>query len=332
MKNQATLKRIADHLNLSISTVSRALKDHPDVSAETIRRVKELALLLDYEPNAFAVNLRKKHSNIYAILVPQLSGFFYNSFIEAVEEEARQRGFSIMLLQSNEDPEVEKQNLKLCRYNHVAGVFVAITRYTTDFSAFERIQEMDIPVVFFDKVPPVEGLVKVCLADKAAGALAAEKLLLTGKQKVWAVLGNASLSITRLREDGLRQVMATQPHISLDVSYANSEDEAFEMVYHFPFESDGQKVALFCMSDELLCGSMRALYARNIEVPGQVSVIAISNGYLPRLFYPTISYVETSGFKLGKLSFEKMEQIKKGVAEPNTQEFLKCNFYEGKSL
>lgn len=332
MKNQATLKRIADHLNLSISTVSRALKDHPDVSAETIRRVKELALLLDYEPNAFAVNLRKKHSNIYAILVPQLSGFFYNSFIEAVEEEARQRGFSIMLLQSNEDPEVEKHNLKLCRYNHVAGVFVAITRYTTDFSAFERLQEMDIPVVFFDKVPAAEGFVKVCLADKAAGALAGEKLLLTQKTKVWAVLGNASLSITRLREEGLRQSLAHQAQVLLDVSYANSEEEAYEMVGQFPFEKENNQVALFCMSDELLCGAMRALYAKQVQIPAQVSVLAISNGYLPRLFYPAISYVETSGFKLGKLSFEKMDQIKKGMTEHLAEEFLKCNFYEGKSL
>jgi len=78
MSNNATLKKISEHLNVSISTVSRALKDHPDVSPETKRRVKELATMLDYEPNAFAVNLRKKHSNLFAVIVPEISNFFYH--------------------------------------------------------------------------------------------------------------------------------------------------------------------------------------------------------------------------------------------------------------
>ncbi len=94
MRNNATLKKISDHLNVSISTVSRALKDHPDVSPDTKKRVRELADLLDYEPNAFAVNLRKKHSNIFGVIVPEIGNFFYHSFIQAIEEEARRIGYT----------------------------------------------------------------------------------------------------------------------------------------------------------------------------------------------------------------------------------------------
>jgi DNA-binding LacI/PurR family transcriptional regulator len=97
MKNTATLKEISDHLSISISTASRALKDHPDMAPETKRRVKELAAMPNYEPNAFAVNLRKKHSNVFAVVVPEISNYFYHSFIQAVEEDARHMGYTLMI-------------------------------------------------------------------------------------------------------------------------------------------------------------------------------------------------------------------------------------------
>lgn len=305
MKSQATLKKIAEHLNLSISTVSRALKDHPDVAGETIRRVKELANLLNYEPNAFAVNLRQKHSNMYAILVPELAGFFYNSFIDAVEEEAQQRGYNIMVLQTREDPTIEANNLKLCRYNHVAGIFVAITRHTTDFAPFFKTMDTEIPIVFFDKVPEQEGFTTVCIADEEMGALAAEKILESGKSKILAILGNHALSITHRRETGFKKVLKDHPQISFSWVYNESEKQAYETIMNLSAESL-KDLAVFCMSDELLCGTMRGLYERKATIPEEVGVLTMSNGFFPKLFNPPVSYIETSGYQLGKLSFECM--------------------------
>ncbi len=330
MKSQATLKKIAEHLNLSISTVSRALKDHPDVAGETIRRVKDLANLLNYEPNAFAVNLRQKHSNMYAIIVPELAGFFYNSFIDAVEEEAQERGYNIMVLQTREDPTIEANNLKLCRYNHVEGIFVAITRHTTDFGPFLKTMDTEIPIVFFDKVPEEEGFTTVCIADEEMGALAADKILESKKSRILAILGNQALSITHRRESGFRSVLERHSHISFSWGYSENEKQAYETIMKLPSESL-KDLAIFCMSDELLCGAMRGLYERKVSIPEDVGVLAMSNGFFPKLFNPPVSYVQTSGYQLGKLSFERMLGLINGVEElPDTM--LRGGYIENLSL
>src|ERR1035437_9963436 len=114
-----TLKKISQVLGLSISTVSRALKNHPDISEKTKTKVIDLASTLEYEPNANAINLRTSKSKIFGLIVPYISNFFYDSFISAVEEEIRSHGYSLMILQSGDDPAIEMENLKLCRQNRV---------------------------------------------------------------------------------------------------------------------------------------------------------------------------------------------------------------------
>lgn len=331
MRNPATLKKISDHLSISISTVSRALKDHQDVSPETKRRVKELAEMLDYEPNSFAINLRKKHSDLFAVIVPEISSYFYHSFIEAVEEEARAIGYSIMILQSMNNAEVERNNLKLCRYNHVAGVFVAVSSDTENFDAFRKMEDWDIPVVFFDKVPEEGTFNKVCLSDYAVGRLAAEKMLESGRKKIFALMGRQHISITHRREKGIRDYLAEKGgNTELEVVYANSEEETSKLLSAY-LEKDHPSTAIFSMSDETLCGIVRTLNRLNLKFPSDVSLLTISNGFLPRLFFPEISYIETNGKKLGVLAFGRMKEImdgKKFIRE----NFLDCGYYEGGSL
>ncbi len=122
----ATLKKIAQVLDISISTVSRALKNHPDISTSTKQKVMELAETLEYEPNAVAVNLRSKNTKVFGIMIPSITNNFYDSFIAAVEEEVKQLGYSLMILQSADNPDTEIENLKIYRQNRVSGVFVCL--------------------------------------------------------------------------------------------------------------------------------------------------------------------------------------------------------------
>ena len=110
-----TLKLLAQQLQLSISTVSRALKDHPDISAATKAKVNALASSLDYEPNAYAIQLRTQNSKIFGVIVPAISNLFYDSFISAVEEESRKNGYALMILQSSNQIDIELDNLKILR-------------------------------------------------------------------------------------------------------------------------------------------------------------------------------------------------------------------------
>ena len=116
--NNTTLKKISEILGLSISTISRALKDHPDISDKTKQRVVELATTLDYEPNANAINLRTSNSKLFGLIVPSISNGFYNSFISSVEEECRRNGYSLMILQSGDSPDIEITKIMPAEQDH----------------------------------------------------------------------------------------------------------------------------------------------------------------------------------------------------------------------
>ncbi|MFD2733393.1 LacI family DNA-binding transcriptional regulator [Pedobacter alpinus] len=311
MRPNVTLKKLADMLNLSISTVSRALKDHPDISIETKNKVRELSNVLEYEPNTYAINLRTNNSKEFGVIVPAISNYFYHSFISSLEEEARRYGYSLMILQSVNDPLIELENLKRCKQSRVAGIFVAITSETTDIKPFIKVEDQEIPIIFFDKVPAFEACNKVCVADETAAELAIEALVNKKRKKILALFGDNNLSITKKRLKVIK-AFADKKSISIDIriDHANNPLEA-SIKFAEAFKKDPPD-GVFCMSDEILTGVMKMVQKLTIQIPTQLSIVAISDGFIPQLYYPEIAYAETSGFKLGKLAFSRMMKCMAG--------------------
>jgi len=331
MKAKATLKNISDLLQISISTVSRALKDHPDIAEQTKKKVRELAEILDYEPNAFAIYLRTNASKLIGLIVPEISNFFYHSFIAAVEEEARANGYTLMILQSANNTEIESANLKLCKLNRVAGIMVALSTGTNDFSAFRRVEESGIPLVFFDKVPDEQGFMKVCVDDAKAGTLAAEAIIINKYKKVLAVFGNPSLSITRKRLTAFSAEFKNKaPKTKIMTVHANNSKDALNLTLAALKKKDPPDT-IFCMSDEILTGSLKAIQQQKLCIPEDISLIAVSNGFIPSLFNPEITYVETSGAELGKKTFESLLQIILHEAAP-MEVIIPAKLIEGGSM
>ncbi len=302
--NNTTLKKISEILGLSISTISRALKDHPDISDKTKQRVVELATTLDYEPNANAINLRTSHSKLFGLIVPSISNWFYNAFIAAVEVESRRNGYSLMILQSGDDPLIEITNLKLCRQNRITGLFVCISPETTNIEPFLKLKELDIPVIFFDKVPDAGNCNKVCVADSLSATMAATAIVNKKKKKVLGIFGNTNLLMTKKRLEAFTETINEKVNkIQLTIDHATSSEEAEKvMASHLNKKPD----TVFCMSDEILIGVMKVIQQKKLKVPEDIAVITISNGAAPKLYYPEITYVETSGHKLGMLAFSSM--------------------------
>ena len=315
MKPATTVFELSKILKLSPSTVSRALKNHPDIAPETRKKVLELAQKLDYEPNLYAVGLRTSRTKEFAVIVPGLSGFFYDSFISAVEQEARLLGYSLFILLSGDDPAVEFANLKVCMQRKVEGVFACITPQTTEFSHFEKMQKVDLPLIFFDKVPFQSGFTKVCVADEQAASMSATALINSGKKKILSLFGDMQMSISKRRYDAyLRVFNGHAMSDELTVEIATSTEEARQLVFQ-AFTKSEKPQAIFCMSDEILIGAMKAIQIMELRVPDEVAIVAISNGFFPKLYYPEITYVETSGYKLGKLAFARMIEYIKGRRE-----------------
>lgn len=305
MKPTATLKQISQTLGVSISTVSRALKNHPDISAVMKKRVAELAEILEYEPNANAVNLRTNNSKLFGVIVPVISGLFYDSVIVAIEEEARLHGISLIILQSGDNPTTEEENLKLCKQNRVRGIFVSLCAETKDYSMFNKMIDNDIPIIFFDKVPLQNNYNKVCLSDAKAATLAAEALYNKKKKNILSFFGNAKMSISKERLKAYQDFFSTKKGTKLHLKEAVNPNAAY-IATKEAFAKKQKPDAIFCMSDEILTGVMKAVQELGLQLPHDIGIIAISNGYIPHLYYPDITYIETSGYKLGKLAYSRM--------------------------
>jgi LacI family transcriptional regulator len=307
MSTGATLKNIAKALNISISTVSRALKNHPDISDETKRKVTETARMLEYEPNAYAISLRTNKSRLIGVIVPFISNYFYHSFVTAAEEEARKNNYTLLILQSGDSPENELESLKVCRMNRVAAVFMSISPQTKDIKPFLKLTEDNTPVIFFDRVPDYEACDKVRINDEEAATIAAKRIIQSNHKKVLAIFGNPELSITRKREHTLlksfENIIATK---NMNITHANSAHEAQEQTTA-ALKSKNKPDVIFCMSDEVLTGVMKSIQKLRLKIPEDIAVISISNdNFIPSLFEPEITYIETSGYELGKLTFKRM--------------------------
>ena len=313
MEKRATLKNISHVLNMSISTVSRALKNHPDISEITKKKVQEAAAMLDYEPNTYAINLRTDKRNMIGVIVPFISNFFYQSFVSAVEEEAKKNNYSLLILQSSDNPETELENLKICRMNRVAAIFVSISPLTKDINPFLKLSQSNTPVIFFDKVPPYEAIDKVCIDDEGAATIAAEEIIKHHNGKVLGLFGNPELSITRKRLAAFQNIFTSNNVITdLEIAYAGSSIDAKQQTI-IAFSRKVKPGVVFCMSDEILAGAIKALQQLQLKIPADVKLITISNdGYIPKLFEPEITYVETSGYGLGKLCFKRMIDYNSG--------------------
>lgn len=330
MGQSPTLKKISEQLNLSISTVSRALKDHPDISEATRKKVKELAALMDYEPNALAVNLRTNKSRVIGLIVPSIVNTFNESFIAAAENEARKAGYSLMILQSGDEPIKEYENLKLCKNYRVDGVLISVATGSTA-ETFRRYMEFGVPIVFFDRVPDSNEYDTVCMADEAIASLSAKTILQYRKKKVLALFGIPELLITRKRKDAFLQTLsASESAPEVELIFCRNSIDA-EMAVEKSLQGNPHPDHIFCMSDEILIGTIRAIYHSGLTIPGDISVLSISNGFIPGLINPEITYIETSGAELGRLAIGRLlENLREKTAPKSIQ--LPSRFVQGQSL
>ena len=303
---KSTLKKLSQTLGLSISTVSRALKDHPDISEITRKKVKDLAAAMEYEPNSYAVQLRTKRSNVLGIQVSSIDNFFYDSFIAAIEEDARANGYSVLIMQSRDNAAIESENLHIFRKNMVMGLFAAVTVETNEMAPFQKMEEQEIPIVFFDRVPQVKGICAVCFEDEAAGRIAAEAIIEKKKKNVLALFFHPHLSITIARKDSFVNTFKKKaPKTKLKIEFPENTIAAKEAAIAALTSAKPPDV-IFCMVDQILIGVMKAIDQLKLKVPDDIAVIGISNGFIPTMFNPEVTYVETSGYKMGKQAFSQM--------------------------
>ncbi|HVW59042.1 MAG TPA: LacI family DNA-binding transcriptional regulator, partial [Puia sp.] len=205
-----TIKEIARRLNISASTVSRALHDHPSIGLRTKMRVQQLAAELKYEPNQTAIFFQQRKTFTIGVILPELSEAFFSAAISGIEDMAGRHQYSVLMGQSHDEEEREKQIVGAMKKHRVDGLIISIAKNTKDYSHFVSLQQAGIPVVFFDRIPNLADIHYVA-CDMVSGTVQAVKFLLSkGHRVIGMINGPEKLLASRQREEGY--IKAMQKH------------------------------------------------------------------------------------------------------------------------
>lgn len=324
---EVTLKQIAENLGISVTTVSKALKNYPDVSKKTKALVKEEAKKLHYKPNVFAVNLRTKESKTVGLIIPEVVHHFFSSVINGIIEEAERKGYLVIILQSNESYQLEKKQVDLLISKRVDGIMISLANDTVDISHLLEIKEHEIPLVMFDKISKLVPCSKIIINDRQAAYDATKFLIDSGCKKIahfrGALLPQNSidrfLGYKKALEDHGLTYDSSLIYMCERVDYEDGRKAALQLM------KDNKEVdGIFAVTDMAAVGAMTVFKEHGIKVPEDISVMGFSNWFLSQAITPSLSTIDQPGYEMGRKTFKllrkEMKAKKAGLAfEPQTK-------------
>ncbi|MFZ6011402.1 MAG: LacI family DNA-binding transcriptional regulator [Bacteroidota bacterium] len=324
MRNpQATIRDLAIRLNISISTVSRALRNAPDVNPETKRAVLEMARKLNYEPNRVAQSLRIKKTNTLGIVVPEIVMHFFSSAISGIQEYASSHNYSIMICQSMESQQTEISNIHMLVANRVDGLLISLSSDTKDYDHLQQLIQKKIPIVLFDRVCDELDVSKVIVDDHDGAFRAVEYLIQTGCRRIAYIGGPTNLSITMQRQRGYADALA-KSNIAMDNDLVvhcqdlhNGPAEAVKQLLGLREKPD----AIFCMNDPIAIQAMVVIKEKQLRIPDDISVVGFTNEPVSQFIEPSLTTVSQPAYEIGKTAAELfLQQINaEGTFQPVTK-------------
>jgi len=307
--NRVTIKDIARELGVSPSTVSRAMKDHPDISPETKKQVNELVEKLKYRPNTVALSLRSRKTNIIALVVPEIVHHFFSSVISGIEEVAQEAGYHVMIFQSNESYEREVAIAQSLASMQIDGLLVSIAKTSMKFGHFNELMNEGIPLVFFDRASEEIDTDKVIVDDFTGAYNAVEYLIRTGCKRIAHFEAPQHLQIGYQRKRGYISALekhGIEPVEELMIK-CDSLAEALELTPGI-MRLDKPPDAIFAVNDLTASGVMKVLKQLRYRIPDEVSVIGFTDGLVASIIDPGLTSVSQHGFEMGKRAMSMLLQ------------------------
>lgn len=301
---QATIKDIARELNVSSSTVSRALKDYPGISDETKRKVKELAKKLNYRPNAVALSLRKSKSFTIGVIIPEVVHFFFSTVISGIEEVAYANGYNVILCQTNERYQREISSIETMMSNQIDGLLVSYSKETIDFDHFKRLLDLNFPIVFFDRLPKLDNAINVTVNDYQGAHQAVTHLIHQGYKHIAHLSGPATLAISLQRKKGFMDAVK-EAGLEIDPSWIvecaeGTEKESYRVAKKLFSDKNNRPDAIFAHHDIVAAGAMMAIKDMGLRIPEDVGIVGYSNWQFSSMIDPPLSTVSQPGFDIGE--------------------------------
>lgn len=322
--NETTIHDIARQLNLSASTVSRALNNNPLISEATRRLIRQKADEMGYRPNIVASNFRTKKTNTIGVIVPLINRHFFSSVISGIEEVAYMNGFAVTISQSNDNFQKETKIAQTLFANRADGVIISIGMQTTSFDHLKVFSERGIPLVFFDRVVDEIKAYKIVVDDFNGGYMATKHLIDQGAKTIAHIGGPLHLDIYRSRHAGYKAALEeSQLQVDRDLMIHNSltYDEGIKSVEKL-MEGPLKPDAIFCANDTTALSAIMHLQKLGFKIPQQIKIVGFSNEPFSEVVTPSISTIEQPGFEMGKKAAELLINQILGLGEKSEYETL----------
>lgn len=323
MSKRVTIKDIARALDVSISTVSRALKDNPEISLKTRKLIKKTANDMNYRPNPIAVALKTSKSHTIGVIVPKIVNTFYAAVVEGIEEVADKHGYQIFVSSTNEDFQKEKKYVDAYINSRADGVILSLSRGTEAFDHIQYLQDLGIPTVLFDRTTKNLKIPRV-VTDDAQAAYKAVTHLINGDAKNIAMLsGPKHLLIGRNRTRGYKNALS-KAGIAFDPELVVHSDFTIEKAQEAAKKLlvNKQVDAIFCLNDDLAIGAIYAAKELGLKIPEELAIVGFYNSKRSRYMNPSISTIDLNPHEVGVLTAGLLfEQITSGEVD-NEKELI----------
>lgn len=298
-----TIKEIAKLLDISVSTVSRALNDHSSIGLITKMRVKKMAKELNYEPNQRAIQFLQGKSHTIGVILPELAESFFSAAISGIEDIAYKRNYTVLLAQSHDDADREKLLIEKMKMQRVDGLLISVSKTTNTYEHFEAFKKSNIPIVFFDRIPPVKNIHFVSSNLESGTYEAVNFLLKKGHRTIGMINGPTNLVASTERKNGYIKAM-TSHRLKFDPSLMLNCDltEAGTIEAMDTFLNHKRKpTAIVTFNDYVALFAIRYARSLNIQINKDIDFVSYAN--LPLINYmdfTPIASVEQFPYKQGK--------------------------------
>lgn len=305
MKKNLTLKQIAKELDVSISTVSKALKNSEEISAATKQKIQAFAKLYNYKPNNIALSLKNRKTKTIAVIIPEIVHDFFAMVISGIENLANQYGYNVLICLSNESYEREVINMEMLAAGSIDGFVISLSKETQakkDYHHIKEIINQGMPVVMFDRVTREVYTDKVIIDDVLATQEAIQYFISKGRKKIGFITTPDYISVGRLRTEGYKRTLEANG-IEIDenlILRVEDESQLDTMIDEF-FEKNKFE-AVMAVNELYAVKVLRAALKKGIKVPEELHLIAFTDGVISKNSIPSISTVKQNAFKMGEIA------------------------------
>ncbi len=308
MEKEITIYDIAESLNISPSTVSRALNDHPAINSKTKASIQAEAQKLGYRSNKFARNLRTKSTNIIGVIVPRLDSVFMSTVIAGIERIVSEAGYNLLITQSQESEKNEIYNARLLFNSRVDGLLVSVSSETKNTAHYDAFFRKNIPVLFFDRVLPVDNIPKLTIDNVQAGYKITRHLIDQGCKNIMHITGDLNCQVYKERFEGFQKALtesnvAFQEELLLENSI--SPDEVVNTV-EFIIQLDKKPDGIFVSNDNFAVNLLVSLKAKGIKIPQDIAIAGFNNDPVCQVVEPKLTTIHYPGEELGEMAAKSL--------------------------